>query len=300
MTAVPPDAAARIRALPLWRDLPKIAPLAGGRSNESYRVCSGGEAYVVRFGADFPVHHVYRDHEAMAARAAFRAGLAPEVVHDGPGVLVTRFLEAKTFTAADVQAEAARVVALMRRFHCALPSEVSGRANLFWVFHTINDYARTLQAGGSRHCDRLAGYRPLCDAWQQAQPPVHLVFGHNDLVPQNILDDGERLWLIDFEYAGYSSPLFDLAGLASNAGMDGAEADALLGHYFDAVPDASLRRAFAAMRGASLLREAMWSMVSELHLSAPGVDYAAYTAECLAALDTAVDSWRRRYAKASR
>ena len=122
-----------------------------------------------------------------------------------------------------------------------------------------------------------------------------IVFGHNDLLPANILDDGERLWLIDFEYAGFNTAMFDLAGTASNAEMDGSEAEALLGVYFDGTPSAELRRAFAAMQCASLLREAMWSMVSELHLDAPGVDYVAYTRENLARLDAALESYKTKY-----
>ena len=55
------------------------------------------------------------------------------------------------------------------------------------------------------------------------------------------------------------------------------ESDELLAAYFGATPDAEIRRSHAAMQCASLLREAMWSMVSELHLDAPGVDYVAYT-----------------------
>ena len=53
--------------------------------------------------------------------------------------------------------------------------------------------------------------------------PVDIVFGHNDLLPANFIDDGERLWLIDFDYAGFNSPLFDLGGLASNNGLDEAQ-----------------------------------------------------------------------------
>ena len=72
--------------------------------------------------------------------------------------------------------------------------------------------------------------------------------------------------------------MFDLAGAASNAGMSADEADELLAAYFGRAPEPEIRRAHAAMQCASLLREAMWSMVSELHLDAPGVDYVAYTA----------------------
>ena len=67
--------------------------------------------------------------------------------------------------------------------------------------------------------------------------------------------------------------------------MTAEESDELLGAYFGGEPDAEIRRSHAAMQCASLLREAMWSMVSELHLDAPGVDYVAYTAENLERLD---------------
>ena len=46
--------------------------------------------------------------------------------------------------------------------------------------------------------------------------PYQIVFGHNDLLPANFLDDGKKIWLIDWEYAGFNSPLFDLGGIASN------------------------------------------------------------------------------------
>jgi thiamine kinase-like enzyme len=105
------------------------------------------------------------------------------------------------------------------------------------------------------------------------------------------------LWLIDFEYAGFGTAMFDLAGVASLAGFDAAQADILLTEYFGTAPDAALLRSHAAMQCAALLREAMWSMVSELYLDAPGVDYAAYTQENLDALEAAVAAYRARFGK---
>jgi hypothetical protein len=88
--------------------------------------------------------------------------------------------------------------------------------------------------------------------------------------------------------------MFDLAGAASNAGMSGTNPSAA-DRLFRREPDAGILRAHAAMQCASLLREAMWSMVSELHLDAPGVDYVAYTDENLARLDAALDAYRTTY-----
>ena len=100
------------------------------------------------------------------------------------------------------------------------------------------------------------------------------------MLAANLLDDGERLWLIDWEYAGFNSPLFDLAGLASNSEVSREAAEQMMELYFERPIDNDLRRRMAAMTAASLLREAMWSMVSE-QTSAIGFDYRAYTTENL-------------------
>ncbi|PWK68498.1 choline/ethanolamine kinase family protein [Aminobacter sp. AP02] len=287
----------RIRALPLWNGTVTITPLKGGISNESWVVRDASGGHVVRFGQDFPFHHVFRDREVMVAKAAHEAGFAPELQYAAPGVMVTEFLGAKTYGADDVRANAARIARLIRHFHDEMPRHVSGPGFMFWAFHVIRDYARTLQAGKSRMTAELPRYLELADKLEKAQAPLPIIFSHNDLLPANFLDDGERLWLIDFEYAGFSTAMFDLAGTASNAGMTGEESDELLASYFGAAPDQQIRRSHAAMQCASLLREAMWSMVSELHLSAPGVDYAAYTAENLEKLETALETYRTQYGK---
>jgi hypothetical protein len=79
--------------------------------------------------------------------------------------------------------------------------------------------------------------------------------------------------------------------------MTAGEADELLAEYFGHPPDERLRRSHMAMQCASLLREAMWSMVSELHLTAPGADYVGYTTENLDRLEKALDHYRTIYGK---
>ncbi|MGQ3213083.1 MAG: phosphotransferase [Shinella sp.] len=287
----------RIRAMPCWSGHIEIAPLKGGISNESYLVRDGAGRHVVRFGRDYPFHHVFRDRELMTARAAHAAGFGPAVHYAEPGVMVSAYLGAKTFGAADVVAERRRVAEVLRRFHTEMPAEISGAAFLFWPFHVVRDYARTLKAGNSRMMRQLPGYLALADELETAQAPLPIVFGHNDLLPANILDDGERLWLIDFEYAGFSTAMFDLAGATSNAGLSPEQADDFLAAYFGGAPDAALLHSHAAMQCASLLREAMWSMVSELHLTAPGADYVGYTSENLDRLDQALEHYRSTYGK---
>lgn len=286
----------RIRALPCWRGEVRAAPLSGGLSNENWKVEDEAGAHVVRFGSDYPFHHVARDREVMVARAAHRAGFGPKVEHAGPGVMVTEFLGATTWGAGDVAGNPERVAALMRDFHRRMPAEVEGTGVIFWPFHVIRDYARSLRRGGSPHAAALDGHLALAVEMEGAQVALPIVFGHHDLLPANFLEtpDG-KLWLIDFEYAAFGTPMFDLAGAASNAEMDEDQSRRLMTSYFGAPPDAALMRSFHAMQVASLLREAMWAMVSALHLNAPGVDYAAYADENLNKLNVAVKRYRAMY-----
>lgn len=231
----------------------------------------------------------------MTARAAHAAGFGPAVEYAAPGVSVVAFVASRTWTAADVCAAPDRVGRLLRQFHHAMPTQISGAAFLFWPFHVIRDYARTIAAGNSPFAPDLPGFLDLAQQLEQTQVPMPIVFGHHDLLPANILDDGQRLWLIDYEYAGFGTAMFDLAGAASNAGMAPAETEALLTAYLGQPPDPAFRRAFDAMQCASLLREAMWAMVSDLHLSAPGANYRDYARENLQKLGESLTHFTRTH-----
>ncbi len=285
----------RVRSLSIWTGPVKPQPLKGGLSNESFTVEDNGRKYVVRFGEDFPVHHVSRENERMASAAAFKAGFAPEMVYANEGVMVLRFIEGRTYDASDVRKNVERVADLARRFHHEMPDYVSGPGRLFWPFHVVRDYAKTLKAGNSRMVPEVPGYLELSAELEAVQPPLPLIYSHNDLLPANFIDDGDKIWLIDYEYAAYSTAMFDLAGVASNALFEPPQDEDLLAAYFGKKPDADLIKAHAAMKCASLLREAMWSMVSEIHLDAPGVDYVAYTTENLERLKASVDAYRSRF-----
>jgi thiamine kinase-like enzyme len=288
----------RLSALSCWQGAIIAEPLTGGLSNESWKVTDSAGAHVVRFGSDYPFHHVDRTREVMTARAAHAAGFAPKVEHAEPGVMVSAFVEARTWQADNVRADPTRVAALLRAFHHDMPAQITGAGFIFWPFHVIHDYARTITAGNSAFTDQLPDFVTLSAELEAAQIPLPIVFGHHDLLPANILEN-KRLWLIDFEYAGFGTAMFDLAGAASNAAMSEPEATQLLTAYFGQPPDAATRRAFDAMQCASLLREAMWAMVSDLHLNAPGVDYAAYAQENLDALANALNNYRAKHGTAT-
>src|SRR5690349_24428069 len=107
----------KLAALPCWQGTVSLEPLKGGLTNLSFVATDSGEKFVVRCGEDIPVHHVFRDRERAASRAAFEAGLSPELVHAETGIMVLRFIEGCTLSEADLAANFGRIVPLLKRCH---------------------------------------------------------------------------------------------------------------------------------------------------------------------------------------
>ena len=282
------DAAARAAGLACWSGPVEPEPLSGGITNANFAVVDDGRRYFVRIGDDIPVHGILRSNELAASRAAHAAGVSPEVVHVEPGALVLDFIDGRTFGPEDVRRgdNLDRIVPLVRRCHQDVPAHFRGPCLAFWVFQVVRDYANTLRDADSRMVAELPRLTAAAAELEEAVGPVRLVFGHNDLLAANFIDDGRRLWLVDWDYAGLNSPLFDLGGLASNNELSAEQERAVLEAYFEAAADDALMHRYTAMKCASLLRESMWSMVSEIH-SDIDFDYVAYTTENLARFDQA-------------
>ena len=119
--------------------------------------------------------------------------------------------------------------------------------------------------------------------------PHYIVYGHNDLLAANFLDDGKKLWLVDWEYSGFNDPMFDLGGLASNNNFQEKDEILLLEEYFEKnISDQQILK-YNAMKTASLLRETMWSMVSEI-TSKIDFDYSEYTEQNLDKFESSFNS----------
>ena len=287
------DPRSKVMGLGLWRGTIDPQPLSGGITNVNFLVEDAGRKYMVRVGNDIPIHHVMRFNELAASLAAAAAGISPRVVHHEPGVLIIDYIAGRTLAEEDLRRQATleKALSLVARCHRDLPKFLRGPVLAFWVFHVIRDYGWTLKEGDSAHLAILPALLELAGTLEEAVGPVETVFGHNDLLSANFLDDGERLWLVDWDYAGFNAPLFDLGGLASNNGLSPKQEDWMLQTYFERSIDGTLHRRYRAMKCASLLRETMWSMVSEIH-SDIDFDYAAYTAENLTRFRAAVKEFQ--------
>ncbi len=287
------DAETYARNLNCWSGPVTLTRLDGGISNDNFLVEDEGRKFVVRVNGDVPEHGVLRINDYNCNRAAATAGVAPNVHHFEDRALVVEFVESRTLDEQDVRENdmLERIVDLIKRTHHDAFRQVQGPVCAFWPFRVCRDYACFLEQNNSRVVPELATIRQCNEELETAVGSIDLVLGHNDLLAANFLDAGDRLWLIDWEHAGFTSPLFDLANLASNNELSGVQREWLLEVYFDKPVTDDLRSRFRAMSAASLLREAMWSMVSEIN-SSIDFDYIAYTTDFYDRFKTAFSAYR--------
>ena len=267
-----------ISELGCWKGKPRVNTLDGGMTNQNFVVKDDHGKYVVRLGRDIPEHQILRFNELAASRAAHAAGIAPAIHYVDEGLLVIDYIEGRTLTADDINRPETleRVVDVIKDCHQSVATKLRGASLVFWVFHVIRDYATTLRAANSPYSEQLNEWLELASRLESLAGPFDIVYGHNDLLAANFIDDGKKLWLIDWEYAGYNTPLFDLGGLASNNDLPEALERELLDLYFAEAPSEQRWRQYQAMKCASLLRETLWSMVSEVH-SKIDFDYSEYS-----------------------
>ena len=273
----------RARALPIWSGEVEPTLLSGGLSNINLTTEDAGERYVIRVGEDEPFFGVSRAHELQAFRAAHAAGAAPEVVYAEPGLMVIRFIEGRSLLPADVHEpeHLAAVARLFRQLHREAHKHLDSTGFMFWPFQHHRAYIRLLQERSDRLYERwrdmLPGLAAANEALERAMGPATIVFGHNDLNPQNIMDDGERLWFVDWEFGGFTVDLFDLGVLAMNIEIGPQEIDPYLEAYLEAPVSDALRHRFAAAIVTAALRETTWSFVSEVMDKPIDFDFRIYS-----------------------
>ena len=208
----------RVVGLDFWSSAVAPEPLGGGITNTNFIVDDQGERFVVRVGDDIPIHGIMRFNEIAAARAAHAVGISPEIVYSANGVFIMRFIEGRTFSEKDVREEQnlERILHLIRACHNEIPKHFRGPALVFWPFHVCRNYILTAKDGNSRMMDFFPRFLDINEELEKTVGEINLIFGHNDLLAANFIDDGKRLWLLDWDYAGYNTGLFDLTNLSSN------------------------------------------------------------------------------------
>ena len=248
----------------------RVEPLGGGITNRNFRVEVGGESFVLRIGGkDTELLGIDREAEHGASVVAARLGVGPEVVAfvEPEGYLVTRYVEGE---AGRVDAE--RAAPLLRRVHDG--PRIPAR---FDSFRVVEAYCSTAAARGVRAPDAYDRAKATADEIERRLGPRPLRPCHNDLLAANFIDAGERLWIVDWEYAGMGDPAFDLANFAVNNELDEDGEAALLAAYSTGDVQVLIHH-LVLMRFMSDFREAMWGVVQQA-ISELDFDFRAYADE---------------------
>ena len=269
-----------------WKGKINISSIKGGITNKNFLVADGSKKYFVRIGDDIPEHLVFRSNEVQASKAASNIGICPKLLFNEKSIQIFNYVEGKTFESKDIKKNLDNITKLIKKVHTKIPDQLIGQSVIFWVFHVIKNYKNFLDKHKSSYIKILPDLLKKALKLESISSPFEIVFSHNDLLPANFIQDQEKIWLIDWEYAGFNTPLFDLGGLASNNEFTEKEEESLLEKYFEKKLSSDLFVKYRAIKCASLLRETMWSMVSEL-TSTIEFDYKSYTSDNLSKFNQA-------------
>jgi thiamine kinase-like enzyme len=278
-----PDLVAAMQRVPelAGRGLTLI-PLSGGITNRNYRVDVEGspERYVIRLaGNDTHLLGISREVEHAATVAAAGVGVGAEVVAflRPEGYLLTRFIEGTPIADLDIHAPAVieRVADSIRRFHDgpAIPG-------LFVPLRVVEAYRALAQHNGVAIPPEYGLASAIARRIELALVlrPVELRPCHNDFLPGNLIDDGTRIRVVDWEYAGMGDPFFDLGNFSINNELSADEDEAFLRAYDGVDPRPDRLARLVLFRVVSDFREAMWGVLQQ-GISTLDVDFREYAAD---------------------
>ena len=236
-----------------------------GLTNEVFKIGIAGEAFCLRLPGAGTAVIIDRRREEANARAAARTGVAPEVVHFAPdGVMLTRFIEAAPMSPERFRADPQAIVRAAQGIR-TLHGEAHDFTGVFDVFERIAFYRKLLARKGitlapdqERLADEAEAIRPILDQNAEVLRPCHC-----DPTGRNLLDDGKRVWLIDWEYSGMNDSAWDLAYLSIEASFDERQEDALLAAYHGrgALPHEAAR--VEVFKALCQVLAALWALVQD-------------------------------------
>lgn len=263
-----------ITGVPFLKDYDGPLPRLGGLTN---LVFQAGD-FCLRVPGEGTEEYIDRANEAVAARAAARAGVSPHVLYfDDKGVMVTRFVDgAQTMSPAAFklnEGAPARAGEVLRKLHTS--SAVFPFR--FDLFDMIDEYLGIL---ATRDVELPPGYHDVLEEAGDIRTalllhPVPLVACHCDPLCENFLDTGERMWIVDWEYSGMNDPMWDLGDLSVEGKFDDGQEEEMIRAYFRGEPRPSERGRIVVYKAMCDLLWTLWGLI-QLANRNPVDDFRAY------------------------
>ncbi len=251
----------------------------GGLTNLVFRIDVDGGPYVLRLPGRGTEDYIDRKIERHNAIVAAQAGVSAEVIHAdaGTGLMLTRCIENIVTMTPELFGNRAgapeRAGRALRRLHTC------GRAfeSRFDLFSMIGEYLTILKA---KQSDLPPGYANVVAAAQPvrqalAAHPAPLAPCHCDPLCENFLDDGARMWIVDWEYSGMNDPIWDLGDLSVEAGFEARHDREMMDAYCGGAAPAHVYGRMVIYKAMCDLLWTLWGLIQHANKN-PAEDFWAY------------------------
>jgi len=252
----------------------------GGLTNLVYRVDYDGSRYILRLPGKGTEEFVDRDVELHNARIAADAGVSAEVLFGDPktGVMLTRYIDGIVTMTPELfgqrQGAAARAARALKQMHdCGWEFRFR-----FELFAMIDEYLGVLD---KLKAELPTGYNEVVEAAQPVRDalearPTPLAPCHCDPLCENFLDNGERMWIVDWEYSGMNDPIWDLGDVSVEAGFNTAQDDEMMRAYCGGEPAPALYGRMVIYKAMCDLLWTLWGLIQHANDN-PAEDFWVYS-----------------------
>ena len=224
----------RFNKIALLKARTSIKELSGGLTNRNFLIETPADKYVARVSSnssDFLA--IDRGSEFINTTIAGKGGVGAEVLDyiPGEGLLLISYISGKTYGAEDVAANLPRIATSLRNLHALEPFD-----HEFNMFNTQSNYFKIVKEQGFRVPDGYVDFEPMVAQIKKAFEVLFegLVPCNNDLLPGNFIDDGKKIWLIDYEYSGNNDACFEIGNVWAEAFQPIEALEELVTAYFGA------------------------------------------------------------------
>jgi thiamine kinase-like enzyme len=222
----------RFNKIALLAQRTSIKELSGGLTNRNFLIETPADKYVARVSSnssDFL--SIDRGSEFINTTIAGKGGVGAEVLDyiPGEGLLLISYISGKTYGAADVGANLPRIATSLRALHSLEPFD-----HEFNMFNTQSNYLKIVKEQGFRVPGGYVDFEPMVAQIKKAFEVLFegLVPCNNDLLPGNFIDDGKKIWLIDYEYSGNNDACFEIGNVWAEAFLPIEALEELVTAYF--------------------------------------------------------------------
>ena len=287
----------KLQTLGLFEGNINLKFFEGFMTNNSYLAFDDNNKYVVKIGGNRREYYgVVSHHEVEASKAGYRAGISPKVIYNDDNILIFQYIDSNELTLEGISEKKTlkRIISLIKMVQKEVVNYLEGPNLSIGLFQMIKKKISILKERNSPYADKLNNFLKNCEIFEKKYESHEIVFAHNDFYFKNILDDGTKLWLVDWEFSGFNPPLLDLANLSKNNELSEKEDDFILEEYFEGTVTEASKYTFQELKCASLLNGVLWSMISEI-FSEKVFDYKSYTGRMYVRYKEQLDNLKKIY-----